>query len=61
MCVVTPNRGVSKDGTVNLLGLFGDMGMVGSVGSIFGGVTQAAVAVPVTSFQVANRMVISLR
>ena len=49
------------NGTVNLLGLLECMGMVGSVGWISGAVGQAAVAVPVTSFQVVNRTVISWR
>jgi hypothetical protein len=44
-----------------LVGLLGDMGMVGSAGSIFGVVGQAAVVVPVIWFQVVNRLVISRR
>lgn len=37
------------------------MGMVGLAGSVPGAVGQAAVVVPVTCFQVANRTVISRR
>ncbi|MDT7596805.1 MAG: hypothetical protein QOJ06_2351 [Pseudonocardiales bacterium] len=49
-------------GTVKLLKLSGSTGMVGSGrGRIFCAVGQAAVVVPVTSFQVVNRTVISQR
>jgi hypothetical protein len=49
-------------GTVKLLKLSGSTGMVGSGrGRISCAVGQAAVVVPVTSFQVVNRTVISQR
>lgn len=47
-------------GTVNLLKLSGSTGMVGSAVGLCG-LGQAAVAVPVTSFQVVNRPAISRR
>jgi len=55
---VSPRR----DGTVNLLKLSGSTGTVGSgCGRISGAVGHAVVVVPVTSFQVVNRTVISQR
>ena len=51
-----------RKGTVNLLKLSGSTGMVGSGrGRVSGVVGQAAVVVPVTSFQVVNRTVILQR
>ena len=47
-------------GTVNLLKLSGGTGMVGSGASVCEG-NQAAVTVPVTSFQMVNRSAISRR
>ena len=49
-----------REGTVNLLKLSGSTGMVGSAVGLCG-LDQAAVAVPVTSFQVVNRPAISCR
>ena len=60
--MLTGTAGHDRAGTVNLLKLSGSTGMVGSGrGRISGAVGQAAVTVPVTSFQVVNRPVISQR
>jgi hypothetical protein len=53
---------IDRRGTVNLLKLSGSPGVVGrAAGGISGTVGQAAVVVPVTSFQVVNRTIISQR
>jgi hypothetical protein len=51
----------TAEGIVNLLGLLGDMCMVGAAESVRGVGCQAVVAAPVTWFQVVNRSVIAWR
>jgi hypothetical protein len=51
----------APDGAVNLAGAQRDRGVQGLGGLGVGGMGQAAAVSPVTSFQVANRRVISVR